>query len=99
MGRSMDKQPLIHGQQISFKPTPNFEFGVGVTTLWGGVGIPINLAIVRTTFLTFTNPTTAGPLGPPARESFFNLNYPLPYLRNCLMIYQHPFTHDEFPPT
>ncbi len=98
IGRSLDKQPLIHGQQISFKPTPNFEFGVGVTTLWGGVGIPINLAIVRTTFLTFTNPTTAGALDPGDRRSFFNWSYRVPYLRKWLMIYQDSFTEDEFSP-
>ena len=98
IGRSLHKQPLIHGEQISFKPTPNFEFGVGVTTLWGGVGVPINLAEVRRTFLTFTNPTTAGALDPGDRRSFFNWSYRVPYLRNWLMIYQDSFTEDELSP-
>jgi hypothetical protein len=98
IGRSLAKQPLIHGQQISFKPTPNFEFGVGVTTLWGGVGVPINLAEIRRTLLTFTNPNTPGALDPGDRRSFFYWSYHVPYLRKWLMVYGDSFTEDEFSP-
>jgi len=98
LGRSLAKQPLIHGEQISFKPTPNFEFGVGVTTLWGGVGIPINFAELRRTLLTFTNPTDTGVLDPGDRRSFFNWSYRVPGLRNWLTIYQDSFAEDEFSP-
>jgi Capsule assembly protein Wzi len=98
LGRSLDKQPMIHGEQISFKPTPNFEFGIDVSTLWGGPGVPITLGEVKRTFLTFTNPTGAGVLDPGDRRSNFYWSYRIPGLRNWLTIYQDSFTEDEISP-
>src|SRR6266404_2800844 len=35
-GKSLDPQPFIHGQLISFKPTPQLEFAFYRTTMFGG---------------------------------------------------------------
>jgi hypothetical protein len=97
-GRSLAKQPMIHGEQISFKPTPNFEFGVDISTLWGGPGIPITLGEVKRTFLTFTNPPVTSGLDPGDRRSCFYWSYRIPGLRKWLMIYEDSFTEDELSP-
>jgi capsule assembly protein Wzi len=39
-GQALSDQPWIHGQNISFKPTPNFEFSFYRTTIFGGEGYP-----------------------------------------------------------
>ena len=46
-GQALPKQPFIHGQNISFKPTPNFEFGFYRTTIFGGEGIPSPMGWLR----------------------------------------------------
>ena len=45
-GNDFPPRPLIHGEKISFKPTPNFEFGFSMTTEFGGVGRPITAAAI-----------------------------------------------------
>ena len=42
-GTALNPQPFIDGVKLSFKPTPNFEFGVSKTTLVGGPGVPFTL--------------------------------------------------------
>ncbi|HWZ42672.1 MAG TPA: capsule assembly Wzi family protein [Candidatus Saccharimonadales bacterium] len=101
LGRSLRKQPMLHAEMISFKPTPNFEFGVTVTTEWGGPGVPINLGEVRRTLLTFTNPTGAAAvagLDPGDRNSYFNWSYRVPGLRKWLTVYEDSFSEDEISP-
>ena len=33
-------QPFIHGNKMSFMSTPNLEFGMGVSAIFGGPGLP-----------------------------------------------------------
>ncbi|HEV2991372.1 MAG TPA: capsule assembly Wzi family protein [Candidatus Angelobacter sp.] len=99
VGRSLSKQPMMHAEKISFKPTPNFEFGVSVSTMWGGPGVPITLAEVRRTLTTFTNPSGgAFSVDPGDRNSYFNWSYRIPGLRKYLMIYEDSFSEDEISP-
>ena len=39
--QSLHPQPIVHGERFSFKPTPNFEFGMSRTTDYGGPGYPL----------------------------------------------------------
>jgi membrane-associated phospholipid phosphatase len=41
VGPNIAPQPFIHGEKISFQPTPNFEFGMGITAMFGGPGLPV----------------------------------------------------------
>lgn len=97
IGRSLPKQPMVHFEKLSFKPSPNFEFSVSVSTLWGGPGIPITLGEVKETLFTTTNPPP-GALDPGDRRSFFDWSYRVPGLRKWLMIYQDAFSEDEISP-
>jgi Capsule assembly protein Wzi/PAP2 superfamily len=96
IGRTLPKQPMMHAEKLSFKPTPNFEFGVSVSTMWGGPGIPITAGEVRRTLASLHNVT--GPLDAGDRNSYFDWSYRLPGLRKWLMIYEDSFTEDEISP-
>ncbi len=38
--------PYLDGEKFSFKPTPNLEFGFGLTTVFSGSGFPLTLKTV-----------------------------------------------------
>jgi Capsule assembly protein Wzi len=92
-GVPVDDQPFIHGEKFSFKPTPNFEFGVSRTVLWSGKGAPANVS----TFLRSVFSTGTGDEGndPGDRRSAFDAQYRIPGLRQCLTEYVDGFTEDE----
>lgn len=96
-GPGFSPQPLIHGQKLSFRPTPNLEFGVSATTLWGGPGIPLNLKTFLRSFSL--NNTIGGQLDDPGdRRAGFDFSYRLPWLRQWLTVYNDSMTEDEFSP-
>ena len=45
-GQSLNPQPIVHGERISFKPTSNLEIGLSRTTDYGGPGYPIDPAFI-----------------------------------------------------
>jgi hypothetical protein len=97
-GRSLSPQPFIHGQKISFKPTPNFEFGFHRTTIYGGPGYPLTFhTLIRSLFST-GNENAGGPSKPGNRTSGLNFSYRLPYVRDWLTLYGEGYTDDEFSP-
>ena len=97
-GQFLDPQPFIHGQLISFKPTPNFEFAFYRTTIYGGPGYPLTWhTFVRS--LVSTGNTIAGSADKPGkRTSGLSFSYRLPNLRNWLTLYADGLTYDEFSP-
>ena len=57
----LDDQPFIDGGKISLKPTPNFEMGMGITTVFAGAGVPMTLHKFSQSILpvgTVTSPGT-----------------------------------------
>ncbi len=95
-GPNISNQPFIHGEKLSFKPNPNLEFGFGVTTLFGGPGLPVTWKnFVR----TLTNNGFPGTSSDPGdRRSTFDLSYRVPYLRDYLTIYADSLVEDEVSP-
>src|SRR5262249_381801 len=85
LGRTLSRQPRGNGLKVNFKPTPNFEFGVGRTGLWGGPEFPINLHTTRRSFLSTTNAAGRGN-DPGDRRSTFDFSYRIPKLRNWLTL-------------
>jgi hypothetical protein len=96
-GRSLSRQPMVNGIKVSFKPTPNFEFSVGKTGLWGGPDFPITF---HTTRLSLGSPTNAsGRTNDPGdRRSTADFSYRIPGLRNWLTLYEDSFVEDEVSP-
>lgn len=97
LGRSLDKQPMVNGTKINFKPTPNFEFGVGRTGLFGGPDFPITLGSMRHALFSTTNAAGRGQ-DPGDRRSTFDFSYRLPGMRNWLTLYEDSFVEDEISP-
>lgn len=96
-GPDLRIQPLIHGQKLSFKPTPNFEFGVSATTIFAGDGVPLNLRTFIRSF-SIRNALPGAPNDPGDRRTGFDFRYRLPGLRKWVTLYNDSMTEDEFSP-
>jgi hypothetical protein len=93
IGRSLAKQPMVNGQKINFRPTPNLEFGVGKTGLWGGPDFPITLGSTRRSLFSSSNAVGRG-FDPGDRRSTFDFSYRLPGFRKWLTLYEDSFVED-----
>ncbi len=97
-GHSLDPQPYINGQKFSFKPTPNFEFSVSRTSIYGGPGYPLTLDTLARSVFSGGNSLAGSPNKPGDRRSGVDFTYRIPKLRNWLTFYADGFTDDEFSP-
>jgi membrane-associated phospholipid phosphatase len=101
-GQTLDPQPFIHGQKLSFKPTRNFEFSVFRTTIYGGPGYPLTIhTLLRSLFSTSNeriSDTGGSPVKPGNRLSGVDFSYRLPYLRDWVTFYGDGYTDDQFSP-
>jgi hypothetical protein len=87
-------QPYLDGAKISFKPTSNFEFGMGFTAQFVGPGLPFTWG----NFLrTFYSHTVSG-LNPGKRISSADFSYRVPHLRDWLTVYGDSLVVDEYSP-
>jgi hypothetical protein len=96
-GASLKDQPFIHGEKLSLKPTPNFEFSISHTHIFGGPGSPLNFH----TFLRdiFSSNTQNGSANPGDSRQAVDASYRIPGLRQCLTGYVDGFADDQpFPP-
>jgi hypothetical protein len=97
-GHSLADQPFIHGQKISFKPTPNFEFGFFRTTIFSGAGYPFTLHTLARSLFSTGNTNEANPNKPGNRTSALDFSYRLPKLRDWVTFYGEGYTDDQFSP-
>jgi Capsule assembly protein Wzi/PAP2 superfamily len=97
IGRSLPQQPLVNGFKINFKPTRNFEFGVGRTGVFGGPDFPITLSSVRHSLFSASNSVGPGK-DPGDRRSTFDFSYRIPGFRKWLTLYDDSFVEDEISP-
>lgn len=90
-GKNLHPQPFLAGGKISFKLTPNFEFGMAKTTVFGGPGNPVTI----TTFLdsTFGRHYKGDVLGDGRTSADFS--YRLPGFRDWLTLYGETLSEDE----
>jgi membrane-associated phospholipid phosphatase len=95
---SLDDQPFIVGQKLSFKPTPNFEFGIGYTRLTAGNGQPFTTHQFLLATFSVGNGHPGGGSDPGDIRSAVDFSYRVPGLRNWLSLYGDAFTEDEFSP-
>jgi membrane-associated phospholipid phosphatase len=97
-GSPLGRQPFIHGEKLSFKPTSNFEFSVSETTVFAGGPIPLNWHNFAKSYAGFivAASSTAGDITDP--RSGIDFTYKVPWLRNWLTFYGDAFTEDEYSP-
>lgn len=97
-GQPLNPQPFIHGQKISFKPTPNLEFGISRTTIYGGPGYPLTPHTFFRSLLSTGNEVAGTATKPGDRRSGVDFSYRLPGMRKWLTFYADGFADDEFSP-
>jgi hypothetical protein len=97
IGRTLDKQPMVDGFKVNFKPTPFFEFGVGRTGMFGGPDFPVTGGTIKHSFFSTSN-AVGRDNDPGDRRSTFDFSYRIPKLRKWLMLYEDSFVEDEISP-
>ena len=98
-GHNFPNDPWIHAEKVSFKPTPDLEFGFERSVIWGGEGhVPITVG----TFLrSFFSPAGVSPAvkmsrqDPGARFSTFDFTWRIPWEKHLLTIYTDSLVHDN----
>lgn len=96
-GPALRSQPFIHGEKISFHPTENLELGVGLTTVFGGSGMPFTAGNFARTLAFWDSPSnTLNDHGD--RRSGFDFSYRVPWLRHWLTLYADTLVEDEISP-
>ena len=97
-GHHYPKRPWVQGLKLSFKPTPNLEFGFARTVLFAGAGRPLTLHSFWNAFGSLgdnssTIPGTQNDVGD--RRGGFDFHYRLPGLRNWVALYGDFMTDDD----
>jgi len=96
LGPDLKPQPFLHENKISFKPSSNLEFGVGVTAIFGGPGLPFTWSEFLRSYYSHKASVQNG--NPAKRFSGFDFSYRVPGLRNWLTIYNDSLVVDEISP-
>ncbi len=95
-GNEFPPRPLIHGEKISFKPTPNLELGWSRTSEFGGVGRPLTLGALWNSYVSFVSSVNYRPsVNPGKRTGGFEFSYKVPFVRDWLTIYMDSLTPDD----
>ncbi|MGB6191728.1 MAG: capsule assembly Wzi family protein [Terracidiphilus sp.] len=98
-GHTSPNEPWVHAEKLSFRPTPNLEFGFERTVIWGGKDHePITLHTFLKSFFSFSAPNAEvknSPEDPGARFGQFDFSYRLPFVRNWLTLYSDSEVHDD----
>jgi hypothetical protein len=101
-GHTYPRDPWVHLEKVSFRPTENLEFGFERTVIWGGkVHVPVTIKTFLRSFLSLTAPQPAvkdSSKDPGARFGAFDFSYRLPFVRNWLTLYADSEVHDDVSP-
>jgi len=98
-GNEFPPRPLIHGEKISFKPTPNLEFGFSRLAEMGGVGRALTLKAVFNSYISFHESVYyRSNENPGKRTSGFDFSYRVPFLRDWVTIYMDSLSPDDVSP-
>jgi membrane-associated phospholipid phosphatase len=95
VGPDIHQQPYLHGEKISFKPTPNLELGFGLTAMFAGPELPFTWSNFLRTF--YSHKATAA-ANPGKRTTSFDFTYRVPGLRKWLTVYSDSLAVDEISP-
>jgi hypothetical protein len=95
-GVPLGRQPMLHGEKFSFKPTSNFEFSVNETTVFVGGPTPLNGHNLLKSYTGFIVPLGTEDISDP--RSGVDFTYRVPGLRKWLTFYGDAFTEDEYSP-
>jgi hypothetical protein len=101
-GHVYPRDPWLHLEKLSFRPTKDLEFGFERTVIWGGQDHePINIKSFLRSFFNLSAPSASvkdSAQDPGARFGAFDFSYRLPFVRNWLTIYSDSEVHDDISP-
>lgn len=99
-GTPLARQPMVHGEKLSFKPTSNFEFSVNETTVWAGGPTPFTWHTLLKSYEGFIVPVVNTKSNSDITDprSGIDFSYRVPGLRQWLTFYGDAFTEDEYSP-
>ena len=101
-GHTDPRDPWIHIEKVSLKPTKNLEFGFTRATIWGGKGhAPITLHTFLKSFFSFQNVPFSEKISrydPGARFGTFDFSWRLPFLSRWVTLYADSLVHDDVSP-
>jgi Capsule assembly protein Wzi len=101
-GHNVPISPWVHSEQVSVKPTPNFEFAFQRTVIWGGIGHePVTLGTFWRSFYSINDTNAAEKYSrndPGARFSAVNFAWRLPFLEKWVTLYSDSESHDDVSP-
>ena len=98
-GNEFPARPLMHGEKISFKPTPNLEFGFSRTVEFGGIGRPLTLGAIWNSYASMKSSVYyRAAANPGKRSSGFDVSYRPPLVSNFLTLYADSFADDDIVP-
>jgi len=95
VGPGFSPQPFLHGNKVSFHPTENLEFGMGVTAIFGGPGLPFTWHEYLRSYYGHNANLASNPA---KRFSSFDFSYRMPGLRRWLTVYMDSAVGDEISP-
>lgn len=97
-GHALSDQPFIHGEKLSFKPTPNFEIGFFRDTIFAGTGFGFTTHTFLVSLFSTGNKVAGQPGKQGDRDTGLDFSYRLPFLRNWVTFYADGYSDDEFSP-
>jgi len=95
VGPRISPQPFIHGAKISFQPLRNLEFGMGISAMFGGPGLPVTF---ENYFRTYYIHSSTAANNPGKRISAADITFRVPRLENWLTLYFDSLVVDEVSP-
>ena len=101
-GHRYPKNPWVHAEKFSFKPSRNLEFGFSRVVIFAGEGhVPLTLGSFWNSFTSFSNVSLTQKLGrndPGFRSSSFDFTWRLPWVEKWLTLYSDSIVHDDVSP-
>jgi hypothetical protein len=101
-GQTFPRNPWVHAEKFSFKPTANLEFGFSRVVVFAGEGhVPLTFGSFWHSFASFSNVSVAeknSRMDPGARHSAFDFSYRLPFGRDWATLYADSIVHDDTSP-
>ena len=98
-GHVEPNDPWIHSEKISFKPTPDLEFGFQRSVIWGGKGhVPITIGTFLRGFFSAAGVDPAVKFSredPGARFSTFDFTWRIPWHQHLVTVYTDSLAHDN----
>jgi hypothetical protein len=101
-GWDYPREPWVHAQKLSFKPTENIEFGFSRVVIFAGEGhVPLTFGSFWHSFTSFSNVPAAEKMSrndPGERHSSFDFTWRLPGLTKWVTLYSDSIVHDDSSP-